>query len=193
MSRILTALLCVAALVCTRPAGAIQVKVSSQSLERTQKAQLFGSADGRYYLRGDANSQCYVYAENPHVSFVGERILAHVTTQAKLGKVVRGTCLFPYGTILINVLGCLVIGYFGTLTLQGEQHAVSDDLRLFVMVGLCGGFTTFSSFSLQTYDLLRAGAWGRALANIVVSVVLCLVAVAAGHLLALRIRSGEES
>jgi fluoride exporter len=101
---------------------------------------------------------------------------------------------FPYGTILINVLGCLVIGYFGTLTLQGERYAVSDNLRLFVMVGLCGGFTTFSSFSLQTFDLLRAGAWGRALANVGVSVVLCLAAVAAGHLLALHgIRSGEES
>ena len=100
---------------------------------------------------------------------------------------------FPYGTVLINILGSLVIGYFGTLTLQGERYAVSDDLRLFVMVGLCGGFTTFSSFSLQTFDLLRAGAWGRALANIVASVVLCLAAVAAGHLLALHgMRSGDE-
>ena len=54
------------------------------------------------------------------------------------------------------------------------------------MVGICGGFTTFSSFSLQTFDLLRTGYWGRALANIVLSVVLCFVAVAAGHLLAQR-------
>jgi CrcB protein len=101
---------------------------------------------------------------------------------------------FPYGTVLINVLGSLVIGYFGTLTLQSGRYAVPDNLRLFVMVGLCGGFTTFSSFSLQTFDLLRAGAWGRALANIVASVVLCLAAVAVGHLLALHgIRSGEES
>jgi len=91
---------------------------------------------------------------------------------------------FPYGTILINVVGCLVIGYFATLTLQGGRYAVSDNLRLFVMVGLCGGFTTFSSFSLQTFDLLRTGAWGRALANVGVSVVLCLASVAAGHLLA---------
>jgi hypothetical protein len=92
MSRILTALFCCSALVCARTAGAIEVKVSSQSLERTLKAQLFGSADGRYYLRGDAKSPCFVYAENPHVSFVGDRILVHVTTKAKLGKVVRGTC-----------------------------------------------------------------------------------------------------
>jgi CrcB protein len=91
---------------------------------------------------------------------------------------------FPYGTVLINVLGCLLIGYFGTFTLQSGRYAASDNLRLFVMVGVCGGFTTFSSFSLQTFDLLRSGAWGRALANVLLSVVLCLAAVAAGHLIA---------
>jgi fluoride exporter len=91
---------------------------------------------------------------------------------------------FPYGTVFINVLGSFVIGYFGTLTLQSGKFAASDNIRLFVMVGLCGGFTTFSSFSLQTFDLLRAGAWGRALTNIVLSVLLCVAAVGAGHLLA---------
>jgi fluoride exporter len=93
---------------------------------------------------------------------------------------------FPYGTIFINVVGSFVIGYFGTLTVQSGRYAASDNLRLFVMVGLCGGFTTFSSFSLQTFDLLRSGAWVRALANVVLSVTLCLAAVAAGHLLAQR-------
>src|ERR1035441_6968039 len=91
---------------------------------------------------------------------------------------------FPTGTVLVNVMGCFVIGYFGTLTLQNGRYPASDNLRLFVMVGICGGFTTFSSFSLQTFDLLRTGAWGRALANVVLSVVLCFVAVAAGHLMA---------
>ena len=57
-------------------------------------------------------------------------------------------------------------------------------IRLFVMVGLCGGFTTFSSFSLQTFDLLRTGEWSRALANVVLSVLLCLGAVALGHIVA---------
>jgi fluoride exporter len=93
---------------------------------------------------------------------------------------------FPFGTILINVLGSFVLGYFGTLTLQSGRYAVGDNLRLFVMVGICGGFTTFSSFSLQTFDLLRSGAWGRALANVLLSVVLCVAAVAAGHLIAHR-------
>jgi CrcB protein len=94
---------------------------------------------------------------------------------------------FPFGTVLINVLGSFVIGYFGTLTLQSGRYAASDNVRLFVMVGICGGFTTFSSFSLQTFDLMRSGAWGRALANVVVSVVLCIAAVGAGHMLAHRV------
>jgi len=91
---------------------------------------------------------------------------------------------FPFGTIFINILGSFVIGYFGTLTLQSGKFAASDNVRLFVMVGICGGFTTFSSFSLQTFDLMRTGAWGRALANVVFSVVLCVAAVAVGHFLA---------
>ncbi len=94
---------------------------------------------------------------------------------------------FPYGTFLVNVIGCFVIGYFGTLTLAGGRYAVSENVRVFVMVGLCGGFTTFSSFSLQTFERLRSGAWGVALANVVVSLVACLAAVEAGHLLAKRL------
>jgi fluoride exporter len=93
---------------------------------------------------------------------------------------------FPLGTVFINILGSFIIGYFGTLTLQSGKYPASDNLRLFVMVGVCGGFTTFSSFSLQTFDLMRAGAWGRALANVILSVVLSVAAVAAGHALASR-------
>ena len=91
---------------------------------------------------------------------------------------------FPIGTVLINIIGSFVIGYFGTLTLHSGRYSASDNVRLFVMVGLCGGFTTFSSFSLQTFDLIRSDAWGRALANVALSVVLCLTAVAVGHRLA---------
>ena len=116
-----------------------------------------------------------------------------VTIGSALGGLLRYTITrltlnisagFPFGTVLINILGSFVIGYFGTLTLQSGKYSASDNLRLFVMVGLCGGFTTFSSFSLHNFDLLRSGNWGRALANIFLSVVLCLAAVAAGHRLA---------
>ncbi|MFO1134774.1 MAG: fluoride efflux transporter CrcB [Rhodoblastus sp.] len=96
----------------------------------------------------------------------------------------------PWGTILINVSGSFVIGFFGTLTLAHGRFPVSENLRLFVMVGLCGGFTTFSSFSLQTLDLLRSGALIRAAINVAASVVLCVAAVAAGHLLAARLNGG---
>jgi fluoride exporter len=87
----------------------------------------------------------------------------------------------PWGTIVINITGSFIIGLFGTLTLANGKYPVSEEMRLFVMVGLCGGYTTFSAFSLQTLDLLRDGAMGRAAINLIVSVLLCIVAVAVGH------------
>ena len=90
----------------------------------------------------------------------------------------------PWTTIGINVLGSFAIGFYGTLTHTDTRWAASPDGRLFVLVGICGGFTTFSSFSLQTFDLLRAGLFGRMLANIALSLLLCLAAVALGHRLA---------
>ena len=90
----------------------------------------------------------------------------------------------PIATIIINVTGSFVIGLFATLTMAQGRFPVSDQARLFVMVVLCGGYTTFSSFSLQTLDLLRDGALGRAAVNVAASVILCILAVAAGYLLA---------
>jgi CrcB protein len=92
---------------------------------------------------------------------------------------------FPWGTILVNILGSLIIGFFATLTGPGGRVVVPADAQAFVMVGLCGGFTTFSAFSLQTLELARDGRLLSAGANIMLSVVLCLSAVALGHWLAL--------
>jgi fluoride exporter len=93
----------------------------------------------------------------------------------------------PWGTILINVSGSFVIGFFGTLTLSQGRYPLPETARLFVMVGFCGGFTTFSSFSLQTLDLMRQGLLTRALINVAASVVLCVGAVAIGHALAAKL------
>ena len=91
---------------------------------------------------------------------------------------------FPWGTILVNVIGSLVIGFVATLTGPNGRVVVPIDAQAFVMVGLCGGFTTFSAFSLQTLELARDGRLLHAGANILLSVVLCLTAVALGHWLA---------
>ena len=74
-------------------ARAIEVKVSAQALERTLRTQLFNGPQGRYYMRGDATSPCYVYAEDPHVTFKDDRVVVHVHAKAKLGTAVRGACL----------------------------------------------------------------------------------------------------
>lgn len=91
---------------------------------------------------------------------------------------------FPWGTLLINILGSLVIGFFNTITGPDGRLLVATTARQFVMIGLCGGYTTFSSFSLQTLNMARDGECLRAGGNIVLSVVLCLVAVWIGHVAA---------
>jgi CrcB protein len=87
---------------------------------------------------------------------------------------------FPWGTVLINILGSFAIGWFGGATGPAGRYVVPEAMRAFVMVGLCGGFTTFSSFSLQTMELLRSGYTGRAVANVLASVTLCLLATTLG-------------
>ena len=98
----------------------------------------------------------------------------------------------PWGTIAINIIGSFAIGFFGTLTTASGRHPLPETARLFFMVGVCGGFTTFSSFSLQTLDLLRGGAPGRAVANIGLSVLLCLGAVTLGHIAAAQFNAGAR-
>jgi fluoride exporter len=91
---------------------------------------------------------------------------------------------FPWGTFLVNVTGSLAIGFFATLTGPEGRVVASGHARMFVMAGIFGGYTTFSSFSLQTLNLAREGEWLRSGANVVGSVIACLVAVWLGHIAA---------
>ena len=108
-----------------------------------------------------------------------------------LGSVARFGCsslianwfgqTFPLGTLVVNVVGSLIIGFFATITGPDGRVLVPGDVRQFVTIGLCGGYTTFSSFSLQTLSLAQDGEYVRAGLNIVGSVVLCLLAVWIGY------------
>jgi CrcB protein len=87
---------------------------------------------------------------------------------------------FPWGTLLINIIGSFVISFFGFLTGTSRHFAVPNEVRVFVTVGLCGGFTTFSSFSIQTVELVRTGEAARAALYVAASVIICLAACALG-------------
>jgi len=95
---------------------------------------------------------------------------------------------FPWGTICVNVTGCFVIGFFNSLTAPEGRAFASAETRQFFMTGVLGGYTTFSSFSLQTLELARDGEWFYAGANVVGSFVLCLLAAWLGYIAALSLK-----
>ncbi len=92
--------------------------------------------------------------------------------------------MFPWGTILVNIVGSFVIGFIATLMPPDSRILAIPDARDFLMIGVLGGYTTFSAFSLQTITLARDGHWIPAVANVFLSVSLCLLAVWLGHLAA---------
>ncbi len=94
---------------------------------------------------------------------------------------------FPLGTLVINIIVSFVIGFFATLTGPDGRWMVNPQFRQFFMIGIIGGFTTFSSFSLQTLNLAQDGEWLWACLNIIASVVLCLLSVWLGSALAMTI------
>lgn len=96
---------------------------------------------------------------------------------------------FPWGTIIVNIVGSFIIGFFATLTGPDGRIFADTLTRQFVMIGFCGGYTTFSSFSLQTLALVQDGEWLLASANIALSVMACLLAVWAGYALAASINA----
>jgi CrcB protein len=116
-----------------------------------------------------------------------------------LGSVARFWCsgavarligeTFPWGTLGVNVVGSFIIGFAATAMGPDGRMFVGTTARQFVMTGFCGGFTTFSSFSLQTLNLLNDGEWVHAAGNVFLSVVLCFVSVWLGHILAINLNA----
>jgi CrcB protein len=84
---------------------------------------------------------------------------------------------FPVGTFAVNIVGCLVIGVLAKFFLHSQTEL---PLRAALMIGFCGGFTTFSSFSLDTLGLMQGGEWGKAAAYVLLSALVCVGATAAG-------------
>ena len=129
----------------------------------------------------------------PHLAWLMNPLAAYLVIGlgSALGGVARYGCGvlaaalwpagFPWMTILINILGSFVIGLFATLTGPDGRLLVGTRWRQFVMVGICGGYTTFSAFSLESVALLRSGRPLAAGANILLSLAFCLLAVWAGH------------
>jgi len=109
----------------------------------------------------------------------GARFWASGLVAERFGEV------FPLGTLFVNVTGSFVIGFVAALADPQSPFLFGSRTRQFVMIGLCGGYTTFSSFSLQTLELARDGDWLRAGLNSVLSFVCCLIAVWLGRGLAL--------
>src|ERR1700749_4051970 len=100
---------------------------------------------------------------------------------------------FPVGTLVINVTGSFLITFFGTLTDTDGRWRVSPTGRMFFMTGICGGYTTFSSFSLQTLNLARDGEWLYAGLNVLLSVALCLIAAWLGYVAAMFLNQMKGS
>jgi len=96
----------------------------------------------------------------------------------------RTVSTFPYGTLLINLTGCLLLGFLGQITLN--RMLISSDLRIAIAVGFFGGYTTFSSFGWETAKMLEDGEWLRATTYVSASVVAGILLSAAGIRIANR-------
>jgi CrcB protein len=94
---------------------------------------------------------------------------------------------FPWGTVGVNIFGSFIIGAMAAISATDSRFLISADMRIFVMVGICGGYTTFSSFSLQTLNLLRESEWALAAVNIGASVIFCMLAVWIGYMAGLAL------
>ena len=136
-------------------ASAVEVKISAQALERTLKTQLFNGPEGRYYIRGDAKSSCFVYADSPKVSFKDDRVVVHVHTRSKLGTSVYGTCV---GVGLsadadVSVVPDAQGETIGFRDARIEKLSTSRELNFFLVPFLSGKLP--QKMSMNAADLMR--------------------------------------
>jgi len=170
-------------------------KEDNRGLKMTSRPGVARAASERTYLPSGAT----IAAAGALAVYFAEAMSLYfaIAIGSALGGVARFWCsglaarllgeTFPWGTLIVNGVGSFVIGSFSTLTGPDGRMFVGSTARQFVMIGICGGYTTFSSFSLQTLDLMKDGEWLQAGTNIGGSIVLCLVAVWAGHALAVAL------
>ena len=117
------------------------------------------------------------------LSLVAGGIIGTVARYILAGTVYQflGTT-FPYGTLAVNLIGCFLIGFLAALS--DEKFLLSPNMRILLMVGFCGAFTTFSTFMLETANLMKEGESLRAFTNVAASVVIGFILFRAGVLLA---------
>jgi CrcB protein len=116
----------------------------------------------------------------------GGRVLGGVSRYL-VSLVLTSAAGLPWATLFVNVTGSFIIGFYATISGPDGRLFASAEQRQFVMTGFCGGYTTFSAFSLETFNLLRSGNMRTAVAYIAVSVVCWLLGVWLGHMLAVRL------
>lgn len=115
---------------------------------------------------------------------LGSMLRFGISSWIDAGSTQKTGPIFPWGTIVVNITGCLLIGFIATISSPDGRLLLSSYTRQFIMIGILGGYTTFSSFSLQALTLAQSGQWGGAAANVLLSVVLCLVGVWLGSVAA---------
>jgi len=98
---------------------------------------------------------------------------------------------FPWGTLVVNISGSFIIGLIAAASAPESRLIVAPNLRTFLLVGICGGYTTFSSFSLQTLELIRNRDFGEAFGNVLLSVAACMAAVTIGYILGSAVGSAR--
>ena len=134
-----------------------------------------------------AQTAAQVFFGNPMTTILAIAIAGAAGSVLRylLGRAVQGSTHvgFPVGTLIVNVVGCVAVGVIARWFLNDETEPV---LRAALLVGFCGGFTTFSAFSLETYGLFVAGDWLKAALYVFASISLCLAGTAAGFQLATR-------